>query len=188
MRKSLAVAGAALSALHGVAHGSDNADRNKGLTDLAVRDGDFSVTLTAPLNVNVRNMYASHSSHSSHSSHASHSSGSSGIYRASPDYTPAYTPAYTPPAPAPMPTHGSPGTQPLMPTGTPRPNADQLRIMIMRVQAALYAKGYDPGAIDGELGESTKLALRTFQSAHGLVVTGKMTTQTMNALGVALTP
>ncbi|TPG05056.1 peptidoglycan-binding protein [Rhodanobacter glycinis] len=60
--------------------------------------------------------------------------------------------------------------------------------MIMRVQAALYAKGYDPGAIDGELTESTKLALRKFQSEHGEAVTGKMTTQTMNALGVALTP
>jgi His-Xaa-Ser repeat protein HxsA len=191
MRKSLAVAGAAWSALHGVAHGSDNADRNKGLTDLAVRDGDFAVTLTAPLNVNVRNMYASHSSHSSHSSHASHSSGSSGIYRASPDYTPAYTPADTSsaPAPAPAPTHSySPGVQPLISTGTPRPTVDQLRLMIMRMQAALYAKGYDPGAIDGELTESTKLALQKFQGAHGLAVTGKMTTQTMNALGVALTP
>jgi len=60
--------------------------------------------------------------------------------------------------------------------------------MIMRVQAALYAKGYDPGAIDGELTESTKLALRKFQSAHGMAATGKMTTQTMNTLGVALTP
>lgn len=191
MRKSLTVAGAVLSALHGVAHGSDNADRNKGLTDLAVHDGDFAVTLTAPLNVNVRNMYASHSSHSSHSSHASHSSGSSGIYRAPRDYTPAYTPAYTPPAPAPAPAPAnsySPGIQSLMSTGTPRPSADQLRLMIMRVQAALYAKGYDPGAIDGELTESTKLALRNFQNAHGLAVTGKMTTQTMNALGVALTP
>jgi His-Xaa-Ser repeat protein HxsA len=193
MRKSLTVAGAVLSALHGVAHGSDNADRNKGLTDLAIHDGDFAVTLTAPLNVNVRNMYASHSSHSSHSSHASHSSGSSGIYRAPRDYTPAYTPAYTPPLPAPAPApttinRYSPGIQSLMSTGTPRPSADQLRLMIMRVQAALYAKGYDPGAIDGELTESTKLALRKFQNARGLVATGKMTTQTMNALGVALTP
>lgn len=188
MRKSLTVAGAVLSALHGVAHGSDNTDRNRGITDLAVHDGDFAVTLTAPLNVNVRNMYASHSSHSSHSSHASHSSGSSGIYRAPRDYTPVYTPAYTPPAPAPAPADSSPRIQPLMSTGTPRPSADQLRLMIMRVQAALYIKGYDPGAIDGELTESTKLALRKFQSAHGLVVTGKMTTQTMNALGVALTP
>lgn len=191
MRKSLTVTGAVLSALHGVAHGSDNADRNKGLTDLAVHDSDFAVTLTAPLNVNVRNMYASHSSHSSHSSHASHSSGSSGIYRAPRDYTPAYTPAYTPPTPAPAPAPAdnySPGIQPLMSTGTPRPSSDQLRLMIMRVQAALYAKGYDPGAIDGELTESTKLALRKFQSTHGLLVTGKMTTQTMNALGVALTP
>jgi len=60
--------------------------------------------------------------------------------------------------------------------------------MIMRVQAALYARGYDPGAIDGEYTESTKLALRKFQNTYGLEVTGKMTTQTMNALGVALTP
>lgn len=73
-------------------------------------------------------------------------------------------------------------------TGTPRPTVDQLRLMIMRMQAALYAKGYDPGAIDGELTESTKLALQKFQGTHGLAVTGKMTTQTMNALGVALTP
>ncbi len=86
MRKSLTVTGAVLSALHGVAHGSDNADRNKGLTDLAVHDAGFAVTLTAPLNVNVRNMYASHSSHSSH---ASHSSGSSGIY-ARPRITPPH--------------------------------------------------------------------------------------------------
>ena len=93
------------------------------------------------------------------------------------------------PAPAPAPTHSySPGVQPLMSTGTPRPSGDQLRLMIMRMQAALYAKGYDPGAIDGELTESTKLALRKFQGAHGLAATGKMTTQTMNALGVALTP
>lgn len=187
MRKSLTIAGAALSAMHGVAHGSDNSDRNKGLTDLAVHDGNFAVTLTAPLNVNMRNMYASHASHSSHASHASHSSGSGGSYSAPSDYTPAYTPAYTPPAPAPAPTEShSSGIQPLMSTGTSRPTGDQLRLMIMRVQAALYAKGYDPGAIDGELTATTKLALRRFQAASGLPVTGKMTTQTLNALGIAL--
>jgi His-Xaa-Ser repeat protein HxsA len=75
-----------------------------------------------------------------------------------------------------------------MSTGTAKPTADQLRLMIMRVQAALYGKGYDPGAIDGELTEPTKLALRRFQASSGLTVTGKMTTQTLNALGVALSP
>ena len=67
-----------------------------------------------------------------------------------------------------------------------RASADQLRLMIMRVQAALYAKGYDPGAIDGVLSERTVLALRQFQEAYGLVPTGRMTTETLNALGVAL--
>ena len=67
-----------------------------------------------------------------------------------------------------------------------RASADQLRLMIMRVQAALYAKGYDPGAIDGVLSERTVLALRQLQEAYGLVPTGRMTTETLNALGVAL--
>jgi His-Xaa-Ser repeat protein HxsA len=61
-------------------------------------------------------------------------------------------------------------------------------MMIMRVQAALYSKGYDPGAIDGVLTEATKAALRRFQAAHGLKASGSMTTQTLNALGVAIAP
>ena len=60
--------------------------------------------------------------------------------------------------------------------------------MIMRVQAALYARGYDPGAIDGVMGMQTKAALASFQAAHGLPATGTMTTPTLNALGVALSP
>jgi len=58
--------------------------------------------------------------------------------------------------------------------------------MIMRVQAALFAKGYDPGAIDGTLTPQTKAALEIFQSRHGLRVTGTMSTETLNALGVSL--
>lgn len=71
---------------------------------------------------------------------------------------------------------------------TTRPTTDQLKLMIMRVQAALYARGYDPGAIDGELSNPTKSALRSFQTAHGIEPTAKMTTETLNALGVALKP
>ncbi|KOB01495.1 peptidoglycan-binding protein [Xanthomonas arboricola] len=56
----------------------------------------------------------------------------------------------------------------------------------MRVQAALYSKGYDPGAIDGTLTPETKLALRLFQRAYGLKATGTMTTPTLDALGVRL--
>nr|WP_313225421.1 hypothetical protein [Stenotrophomonas pavanii] len=34
-------------------------------------------------------------------------------------------------------------------------DADALKLLIMRVQAALYSKGYDPGAIDGVLTPET---------------------------------
>jgi His-Xaa-Ser repeat protein HxsA len=60
--------------------------------------------------------------------------------------------------------------------------------MIMRVQAALFARGYDPGGIDGTLGPQTRMALELFQSRHGLPVTGTMSTETLNALGIALAP
>jgi peptidoglycan hydrolase-like protein with peptidoglycan-binding domain len=56
----------------------------------------------------------------------------------------------------------------------------------MRVQAALYSKGYDPGAIDGVLSPETQSALRMFQLAHGIRATGTMTTPTLDALGVRI--
>ena len=189
MRKSLALTGTALAAAQGTAHATDHAATTAHLTDLAVRDADFAVTLAAPLNVNIHNMYASHASHSSHSSHASHashSSGSGGSYRAAPVYTPSYTPAPAP-APSAMPNLG-PSAAPLVSPNTTRANGDQLKMMIMRVQAALYSKGYDPGAIDGVMTPETKLALAKFQGAHGLPVNSKMTTATLNALGVVLGP
>lgn len=186
MRKTLTVVGATLSALHGVAHGADNTDQKVKTIALALHDSDYATTLTAPLNVNARNMYASHSSHSSHASHASHASHSSGS--GSSYSSPVYTPAYTPPV-SPTPASSRAADTLLTPSPTSsRPSADQLQLMIMRVQAALYARGYDPGAIDGEMSEKTKEALRLFQAAHGLSPTAKMTTETLNALGVALTP
>lgn len=188
MRKTLTVVGTALSALHGVAHGSDNTDKAS-LAALALHDSDYATTLAAPLNLNVRNMYASHSSHSSHASHASHSSHSSGS-GASYGYTPAYTPAYASPpqSTAPQGSGAAATGAPLISPTKLRPSIDQLQLMIMRVQAALYARGYDPGAIDGEMSAKTKEALRLFQAARGLPTNAKMTTETLNALGVALTP
>jgi len=185
MRKTLTIIGTTLSALHGVAHGSDNADKAS-LATLALQDSDYATTLAAPLNLNVRNMYASHSSHSSHASHASHSSGSGTSY----GYTPAYTPAYAPPpqSTAPQGSGAAATGVPLISPTKSRPSIDQLQLMIMRVQAALYARGYDPGAIDGEMSTKTKEALRLFQTARGLPANAKMTTETLNALGVALTP
>jgi len=48
----------------------------------------------------------------------------------------------------------------------------------------LIIKGYEPGTIDGVMGEQTRLALKLFQSHNRLPADGMMSTQTLNALGV----
>jgi peptidoglycan hydrolase-like protein with peptidoglycan-binding domain len=45
-------------------------------------------------------------------------------------------------------------------------------------QQALQAKGYDPGPIDGVHGPRTSAAIRDFQKAEGLTVTGEMDGET----------
>jgi His-Xaa-Ser repeat protein HxsA len=226
MLKILGVAGSALSGLHGAGHDADSQAAVARWTGVAQQDTPYTVTLTAPLNMGVDNMYAGHRSHSSHSSHSSHYSSSGGSYRA-PSPPPApYVPAqtYTPPStPSLAPSRRSrtssprssgsgsyvtPDTNTL--TATPelspyanspnsssypnepqtlapsRATADQLTLMIMRVQAALLSKGYDPGAIDGVMNQETRATLLAYQISHGLNRTGTMTTETLNSLGVSI--
>lgn len=183
MQKSLTIVGSALSALQGISTEAPSSDAP--LVARAAGDSDYATVLAVPLNAGLRNMYAGHRSHSSHSSHSSHYSGSGGGggYRYAPSTpAPAVAPSDTPrtsPAPAPLLSNPPPA---------PRPTADQLRLIIMRVQAALYSKGYDPGAIDGVLSPATAAALRRFQAAHHLSVSGTMSTETLSALGVSLAP
>jgi His-Xaa-Ser repeat protein HxsA len=205
MHKAITLAGSALSTLQGAVHDSDSHAAIQRWASLAQQDTGYAVTLTAPLNLDIDNLYAGHRSHSSHSSHRSHSShysGSGGSYR----YTapaPRVAPrpvAPTYPSPSPVtpnslrpssstpvdPNYYSTPAQPA--TSTPRPSTDQLTLMIMRVQAALFSRGYDPGAIDGVMGAKTRSALIYFQTAQGLTATGTMTTETLNALGVRVSP
>ncbi|WP_372929821.1 peptidoglycan-binding protein [Shewanella putrefaciens] len=56
----------------------------------------------------------------------------------------------------------------------------------MRVQISLLRNGYNIGAIDGLMGPSTSLALKSYQKDMGLKVTGTMTTETLTSLGVSL--
>jgi len=201
MHKVVALASAGLSAVQG----SHAALQPDALVSLAARDGVHATTFAAPVNVGVDNIYASHRSHSSHSSHRSHSShsshysGSGARYVAPPA---SYAPPSPPPPPAPhtrapdsqppetyVPAPGrsfpaSPGAATNVKPNRERPPPDRLRLMVMRVQAALFARGYDPGAIDGVLGPSTRDALQQFQSAHGLIISGTISTDTLNALGV----
>jgi len=56
--------------------------------------------------------------------------------------------------------------------------------IISRVQGQLKAQGFDPGPPDGAMGPKTREALRGFQSARRLQVTGEIDKTTLEALGV----
>ena len=55
---------------------------------------------------------------------------------------------------------------------------------VRAVQESLKAKGYDPGPIDGVLGHKTTSALKAFQKAEKLPITGELTSDTRSKLGV----
>ena len=57
--------------------------------------------------------------------------------------------------------------------------------IVTRVQQALKAAGYDPGAIDGVIGGSTMRAVDQYQRAKGLPH-GGLTLRTLDALGVKI--
>ena len=55
---------------------------------------------------------------------------------------------------------------------------------VRAVQEALKTKGFDPGPIDGIQGPQTTQAVREFQRAENLEVTGRPDSATLNKLGV----
>jgi peptidoglycan hydrolase-like protein with peptidoglycan-binding domain len=63
------------------------------------------------------------------------------------------------------------------------PGSDEVK----KVQEALKAKGEDPGTIDGIMGKKTHAAIRAFQKANALKVTGSLDQETSGKLGVAMT-
>ncbi|MBD3738772.1 MAG: peptidoglycan-binding protein [Pseudomonas balearica] len=55
-----------------------------------------------------------------------------------------------------------------------------------RVQRALTLEGYDPGGIDGLMGDNTRSALRRYQASRGLSQSGYLDLPTLDALGVTV--
>jgi sulfoxide reductase heme-binding subunit YedZ len=53
-----------------------------------------------------------------------------------------------------------------------------------QVQAALRSYGYDVGPIDGIVGPKSRAALQAFQHRYGLPVTGTITPQVLDVLGI----
>ena len=54
----------------------------------------------------------------------------------------------------------------------------------MSVQSELARRGYYHGAIDGVIGSGSIQAIRGFQAAQGLPVTGQIDPRLLKALGV----
>ena len=61
-----------------------------------------------------------------------------------------------------------------------RPTNTQVR----KAQQHLRSRGYQAGTPDGLMGPQTIAALRRYQSANGLTVTGEVDTDTLDSLGI----
>jgi hypothetical protein len=59
------------------------------------------------------------------------------------------------------------------------------RRIIAEAQYQLMSRGYYRGRIDGSYGRQTAFGLRAFQLSAGLVPTGRVDMQTLNALGLS---
>ena len=142
---------------------------------------DDIVTFESALNVGSDNLFAGHRSHSSHRSH--YSSRTSSYKAPAQTYTPAVT--------------SSPSIDYIVETpsssvaqaksyNTVKKNTDALKMLVMRVQLALFQKGYDVGVIDGVMGPKTSTAIRNYQSLLNLKKTGTMTTEVLNHLEIKI--
>lgn len=113
--------------------------------------------------------HSSHSSHASHASHASHRSSTHG------GVTPRATPLYV----APTPLYTAPTTPRVLPG-----NSAKFTEIATKVQLALRAYGYYDGPIDGIIGKGAKEALRNYQAAYSLKVTGTVTPEVLDSLNI----
>ena len=57
-------------------------------------------------------------------------------------------------------------------------------MQVRKAQQRLRARGYRPGSADGIMGPQTVSALRRYQSANGLTMTGKVDLDTLDSLGI----
>jgi len=74
-----------------------------------------------------------------------------------------------------------------LPEGTKlQRDAENDDAVVLELQQALTAAGYDPGAADGTFGEQTEAAVIAFQQANGLSVDGRVGPETAAALNSAL--
>lgn len=64
--------------------------------------------------------------------------------------------------------------------------SDQAEIVLRTVQQSLAALGYQPGKVDGRVGEETERAIREFEMDHGLDPTGRVSAELFSRLAKAV--
>lgn len=174
---SLVAAGFTLSGTAKATVRSPDTGIDKSLSDLVLR---FSQQHNFIL--------SGHRSHSSHGSHASHRSSSGGGYVKPKPASPAPKPVK--PSPTTRNTNSTPPSSILpSPPAAAKPkvlpgNSVKFLEIAKNVQLALTARGYYFGPIDGIIGPKSREAISKFQLNSNISVTGTITPQVLDALGI----
>jgi His-Xaa-Ser repeat protein HxsA len=135
---------------------------------------------------------ASHSSHASHASHASHGSHRSSSY--APPVNEGQDIGITPisyqndssrnemstPRSSVLPSSPAISKKVQILPG----NSKKFKEIVTRLQIALVSRGFEVGAVNGEVHARTIAGIYDYQSKNGLVPTGKVTNQTLSNLGI----
>jgi len=130
---------------------------------------------------------AQHRSHQSHGSHVSHQSHRSYGYRLTPEDTATVMQAaagarneMSTPHSSVLPSSPAiAGKLKVLPG-----NSEKFRELVMRMQVALQVRGYEVGAVNGEIHARTVAALYRYQEDAGFVPSGKVTSDTLSSLGI----
>lgn len=69
---------------------------------------------------------------------------------------------------------------------TGKVRSEQAEIVLRTVQQSLAALGYQPGKVDGRVGEETGRAIREFEMDHGLDPTGRVSAELFSRLAKAV--
>ncbi len=69
---------------------------------------------------------------------------------------------------------------------TGKVRSEQAEIVLRTVQQSLAALGYQPGKVDGRVGEETERAIREFEMDHGLDPTGRVSAELFSRLAKAV--
>ena len=64
----------------------------------------------------------------------------------------------------------------------------QTSLLVRNIQSALKNRGYDPGPIDGKLGEKTRLAMERFQNQTDILSNGQVTQDLLRELHIDEVP